>query len=63
MPHTRSIMMHAHRALWGTEPADKRHGGTLTRLDATEQAMFCALRDNVHGQHIGWSRSASGLGG
>lgn len=42
----------AHRALWGTEPADKRYGGILTRLDAPEQAVFDALRDNLHGVHV-----------
>lgn len=57
MPHTRSLMMdastlHAHRALWGTEPADKRYGGALLRLDAAEQTLFGELRDNVHGQHV-----------
>ncbi|WP_332879727.1 Wadjet anti-phage system protein JetD domain-containing protein [Massilia sp. S19_KUP03_FR1] len=57
MPHTRSIMMdaatlHAHRPLWGMEPADKRYVGELTRLDTAEQALFGALRDNVHGQYV-----------
>lgn len=42
----------AHRALWGTEPADKRYGGILTCLDAAEQAVFDALRDNPHGVHV-----------
>jgi hypothetical protein len=67
MPHTRSIMMdaatlHAHRALWGTEPADKRYGGTLARLDAAEQALFDALRDNVHGQHVRLEQERIGYG-
>jgi hypothetical protein len=57
MPHTRSMLMdaatlQAHRALWGTEPADKRYVGELTRLNATEQALFSALRENVHGMQI-----------
>lgn len=57
LPHTRSIMMdaatlHAHRALWGTEPAEKRYGGILTRLDAAEQTVFDALRENLHGPHV-----------
>jgi hypothetical protein len=72
MPHTRSLMMdaatfHAHRALWVNEPADKRYGGTLLRLDDAEQTLFGELRHNVHGQHIrmeqeriayGWVRTA-----
>ena len=67
MPHTRSIMMdaatlHAHRALWGTEPADKHYGSELTRLNADEQALFCALRDNVHGQHIRMEQERIGYG-
>jgi len=67
MPHTRSIMMdattlHAHRALWGTEPADKRYGGTLSRLDAAEQAVFDALHDNVHGQHVRLEQERIGYG-
>jgi hypothetical protein len=67
MPHTRSIMMdtatlHAHRALWGTEPADKRYGGQLTRLDADEQALFGALRDNVHGEHVRMEQERIGYG-
>jgi hypothetical protein len=57
MPHTRSLMMdgatlHAHRALWGAEPQDKRFGGDLLRLDAAEHALFSELRDDVHGQHV-----------
>jgi hypothetical protein len=67
MPHTRSIMMdaatlHAHRALWGTEPADKRHGGMLTRLTADEQALFAALRDDVHGQQVRLEQERIGYG-
>jgi hypothetical protein len=67
MPHTRSIMMdaatlHAHRALWGAEPADKRYGGQLTRLDADEQALFNALRDNVHGEHVRMEQERMGYG-
>ena len=67
LPHTRSIMMdgatlHAHRALWGMEPADKRYGGTLTRLDAAEQALFDALRDNVHGPHVRLEQERIGYG-
>ncbi|HEX8480059.1 MAG TPA: DUF3322 domain-containing protein [Telluria sp.] len=67
MPHTRSIMMdaatlHAHRVLWGTEPADKRYGGTLARLDAAEQAVFDALRDNVHGEHVRLEQERIGYG-
>lgn len=67
MPHTRSIMMdeatlQAHRPLWGTEPADKRYSGDLTRLDAAEQALFGALRDNVHGQHVRMEQERIGFG-
>lgn len=67
MPHTRSILMdeatlQAHRPLWGTEPADKRYGGNLTRLDAAEQALFRALRDNVHGQHVRMEQERIGFG-
>ena len=67
MPHTRSLMMdaatlHAHRALWGTEPADKRYGGALLRLDAAEQALFGELRDNVHGAHVRMEQERVGYG-
>jgi hypothetical protein len=67
MPHTRSIMMdaatlHAHRALWGMEPADKRYGGILTRLDAPEQALFDSLRDDVHGEHVRLEQERIGYG-
>jgi hypothetical protein len=67
MPHTRSILMdeatlQAQRPLWGTEPADKRYGGDLTRLDAAEQALFGALRDNVHGQHVRMEQERIGFG-
>jgi len=67
LPQTRSLMMDtatlfAHRALWGTEPSDKRYGGTLTRLDAAEQTLFGALRDNVHGQHIRMEQERIGYG-
>lgn len=54
--------LHAHRPLWGTEPADKRDAGTLTRLDAAEQAVFDALRDNVHGEHIRMEQERIGCG-
>jgi hypothetical protein len=67
MPHTRSIVMdeatlQAHRPLWGTEPADKRYSGDLTRLDAEEQALFGALRNNVHGQHVRMEQERIGFG-
>lgn len=67
MPHTRSTMMdeatlQAHRPLWGTEPADKRYAGDLTRLDAAEQALFGALRDNVHGRHVRMEQERIGFG-
>lgn len=67
MPHTRSVMMdaatlHAHRHLWGTEPADKRYGGTLARLDAAEQVLFDELRDNVHGTHLRMEQERIGYG-
>jgi len=67
MPHTRSIMMdaatlHAHRALWGMEPADKRYGGSLTRLDAPEQALFDSLRDDVHGEYVRLEQERIGYG-
>ena len=67
MPHTRSIMMDAatldaHRALCGTEPADKRYGGTLAFLTADEQALFAALRDDVHGQHVRLEQERIGYG-
>jgi hypothetical protein len=67
LPQTRSVMMdaatlHAHRALWGAEPADKRYGGTLSRLTAAEQALFTALRDDVHGQHVRLEQERIGYG-
>jgi len=67
MPHTRSIMMdaatlHAHRPLWGAEPADKRYSGDLMRLNTQEQALFSALRDNVHGEHVRMEQERIGYG-
>lgn len=67
MPHARSIMMdaatlHAHRPLWGAEPADKRYSGDLTRLDPDEQALFGSLRDNVHGEHVRMEQERIGYG-
>jgi hypothetical protein len=67
MPHARSVMMdaatfHAHRALWGAEPADKRYGGDLPRLDAAEHALYSELRDNVDGQHVRMEQERIGYG-
>ena len=67
MPHARSVMMdaehlQAHRALWGSEPADKRHGGALLRLDAAERDLFDELRDDVHGQHVRMEQERIGFG-
>lgn len=57
LPQTRSILMDhatllAHRALWGSEEAHKRHVGTLTRLSDDEHALFRMLSDDVLGERI-----------
>lgn len=57
VPHARSILMDsatlmAHRALWGTEDADKRFAGQPSRLARDELALFEALRDDVFGERI-----------
>ena len=57
MPHTRSLLMdeatlQAHRAMWGSEDADKRYGAELDHLTPEEQLLFRELRDNHHGQHL-----------
>lgn len=57
LPQARSILMDAatlerHRPLWGREDDDKRHVGQLTRLNAAEQALFEAIRDNVVGERV-----------
>ena len=49
LPQARSLLMDratldAHQPLWGQEPADKRHTGTLSRLTASETALFDELR-------------------
>ncbi|WP_343028594.1 Wadjet anti-phage system protein JetD domain-containing protein [Massilia sp. MP_M2] len=72
MPTVRSLLMdaatlQAHRHLWGSEDADKRFTGNLTRLTVQEQALFTGLRDNVLGERLrleqerlayGWVSSA-----
>lgn len=55
MPHTRSLLMdattlHAHRHVWGSEDADKRFLGQLSRLSDAEQALFVQLRNDAFGQ-------------
>lgn len=57
MPHARSLLMdsvtlHAHRYVWGSEDADKRFMGTLSRLTDAEQMLFSQLRDDVHGEYL-----------
>jgi len=57
LPQARSMLMDeatllAHRAMWGTEEKDKRYTGQLSRLDAAEQRVFEALRDDLHGERI-----------
>jgi len=52
LPDARSFLMDratldAHRELWGREPEDRRFRGELSRLDAAEQDLFRALRDDV----------------
>ena len=37
----------AHRELWGREPEDRRFRGELSRLDAAEQSLYQALRDDL----------------
>lgn len=72
LPAVRSLLMdaatfHAHRHLWGSEDADKRFTGGLTRLTVDEHALYEVLRDNVLGQRLrleqeriayGWVSSA-----
>lgn len=57
VPHARSLLMdattlHAHRPLWGAEEQGKRFSGALSRLNADEQALFEALRDNAYGERV-----------
>ena len=52
LPEARSFLMDratldAHRELWGQEPEDRRFRGELSRLDAGEQDLYRALRDDV----------------
>jgi hypothetical protein len=42
----------AHRHLWGSEDADKRFTGELTRLTDDEHALYDALRDNLLGERL-----------
>jgi hypothetical protein len=40
----------AHRASWVGE--GKRYEGRLSRLTASEQALFDELKTDVHGEHV-----------
>ncbi|ATD63565.1 hypothetical protein CNX70_00865 [Janthinobacterium svalbardensis] len=56
-PHAGSILMdiptlEAHRSLWGSEEAHKRHLGKLSRLTPEEHTLFQLLQDDVLGQRI-----------
>lgn len=49
LPRARSLLMDratldAHQPLWGQEPADKRYTAALSRLTASETALFDELR-------------------
>lgn len=57
LPQARSLLMdvatlQSHRALWGTEDADKRHRGELFRLTDNESGLYGMLRDDVLGERI-----------
>lgn len=67
LPQARSLLMdsatlHAHRLLWGTEEADKRFTGELTRLGADEHALYQALRDDVFGERLRMEQERIGFG-
>lgn len=52
LPAVRSFLMDratldAHLELWGREPEERRFRGELSRLDAAEQDLFRALRDDA----------------
>lgn len=56
-PQTRSLLMdrqtlECFRPLWVQEPPSKRFTGELVHLDAQEQALFHALRDNTLGENV-----------
>jgi hypothetical protein len=69
-PRTRSLLMDqqtllAHRALWVREQSP--HGGSLSRLDSDERALFAELAGDRHGLGVrleqeripfGWVRKA-----
>lgn len=46
-PQVDTAIFQAHRHLWGSEDADKRFTGELTRLTDDEHALYDALRDSV----------------
>ncbi|MFP4208132.1 MAG: DUF3322 domain-containing protein [Wenzhouxiangella sp.] len=57
LPAARSFLMdratlEAHRDLWGREPEERRFRGELARLDASEQALYQVLRDDVLGPAV-----------
>jgi hypothetical protein len=57
LPQTRSILMdmatlQAHRALWGSEDADKRRVGVLARLTTEEGELYSMLCDDVVGTRV-----------
>ncbi len=67
LPQTRSMLMdaatlHAHRALWGTEDADKRFTGELSRLTRDEHSVFQALRDDVFAERVRMEQERVGFG-
>ena len=57
LPRARSLLMDratldTHRPLWGQEPADKRYTAALSRLTASEAALFDELRYDRIGERI-----------
>ena len=57
LPGVRSFLMDratldAHRELWGQEPEDRRFRGELSRLEAGEQDLYRALRDDVFAPRV-----------
>lgn len=56
-PHARSLLMDrqtllAHQALWGREPAEKRHLGELPHLDEAERSLLAELREDRLGERV-----------
>jgi hypothetical protein len=57
LPQTQSFLMdeptlQVFKEFWGQEPEDRRFLGALERLEAPEQALFQALRDNRFGERL-----------